>query len=939
MSREVDVIRILLVEDESRSARRVHECLAGADGPRFVIVQVGLVVDAVTELAGADFDVVLLDPSLPDAAAGAGAFARLYAAAPDVPILILAERSDELSALKAVHAGAVDYILKDQLTPILLGRAVRYAVERGRTDEALRRAADENSRLAAAVENLATGVVITDPNAPDHPVVFANAGFVRMTGYDAAEVMGRNLRLLQGPDTDPVAVDEIRQAVAARRPCEVVLLNYRKDGTAFWNQLTISPVHNEDGTLVHFIGLQTDVSDRIAAEAAIAERNRELAALHRISTISLAPDSPDRSFHAIAEEIAAATGFPIVAIERYDEASQQMVCRYARGVPEGSVPPASLDRTPAGRVVRTREPVFTCADEPVEPAEGVLHGLGIRTLACVPMEADGRVIGTLTLAHTAAVPLDERLPRFAASIAGLVASLVERTRAEEALAAEGERLAVTLRSIAEGVVATDTDGRITLMNRVAEELSGWSQADAAGRPLMEVVRVLDEDTREPRDLVRRLFDGARPPATVKEQGILVARDGTERIVAESIAPLSDQAGAVVGAVLAFRDITRERELEEELLRASKLESLGILAGGIAHDFNNLLTSILGHLSLLRSDPAAASAGVIGEAEEAARKARALTQQLLTFSVGGAPIRRRAAIADVVRDAVRLAGHGSAIDCDLDLESDLHPVAIDEGQIAQALGNILLNARQAMPDGGTIRVTGGNVRIDAGSEDAGSIPLPPGDYVRISIRDEGQGIAPEHLPRIFDPYFTTRPNASGLGLAAAYSIVRKHGGHVTARSEPGVGATFEVLLPALEDAGPAPAANPPPAGPPRSGRVLVMDDDTVVLSVVRRMLERIGYDVETAADGEAAVARYREAMAAGSPFDVVLMDLTVPGGMGGRDAIRHLLEIDPDVRAIVSSGYSNDPVMAEYRAHGFRGVIAKPYDLGELRRIMAEVLAG
>lgn len=930
------VVRVLLVDDDPRAGHQVHACLGAAADPRFVLVQVGLAVEAVAELVRSSFDLILLDPSLPDAT-GTVAFIRLHAAAPQVPILILADRDDEFAALKAVHAGAVDYILKDQLTPTLLGRAARYAIERGRTGEALRRVAAENERLAAAIGNLETGVVMTDPNAPDNPVIFANSAFLRMTGYEADEVIGRNLRFLQGPDTDPIAVDEVRQAIAARRACEVVLLNYRKDGTPFWNQLTINPVHDDAGVLTHFIGLQTDVTDRIAAEEALARRNRELAALHRISAISLAPASPEHSYRAIVAEIAAATGFPIVAIALHDEPARCLVYQAAHGFDLDGSPAVPLDLAASGQVVRTRRHLLIHPEDPCAITDPVLAPLGIRTLGCFPMVADGRTIGTITLGHTAAIDPSHRLPRFVASIAGVVASFVERTCVQEALAAEGERLLVTLRSIADGVVATDTDGRITLLNPVAEQFCGRDQADAVGRPLAEVFPILSEKDRSPLDPIGRLHEGDRRRDAVSERGILVAGDGVERIVAHSAAPLRDREGATIGAVLVLRDITREQELEREILQASKLESLGILAGGIAHEFNNLLTTILGHLSLLRADPDAPGIDeAMAEAERAARRAKGLTQQLLTFSGGGAPIRKRTAIADVLREVVRVALHGTDFDCEFAIADDLPTVDIDEGQIAQAIGNIIINATQAMPGGGTIHVACqlGQENVPH-STDANEHALIPGEYVRITIRDEGEGIAPENLSRIFDPFFTTRPNASGLGLSAAYSIVRRHDGLISARSAPGEGATFEILIPASTDDAETTAMEPTPD---LTGRILVMDDDEGVLTVVRRMLERIGYEVHTAPDGESAVARYREAKESCTPFDAILMDLTVPGGMGGREAIRRILEIDPDARAIVSSGYSKDPVMADYRAHGFRGVIAKPYDLAELRRVVAEVIA-
>ena len=941
MNAETDLIRILRVEDDPADARLARSRLAEARLPQMRIVHVGLVLDAVAELEAGEFDVILLDLSLPDGI-GPGAFMRIRAAAPRTPILILADRKDELAALKAVHAGAVDYLLKDQVTDILLSRAVRYAIERGRVDGALRQASEENDRLAAAVSNLTTGVIITDPSSPDNPIIFANTGFLRMTGYTAEDVRGRNPRFLQGPGTDRLAVAEIRQALALGRSCSTVLLNYRKDGTPFWNELTISPVVDDAGELIHYVGLQTDVTRRIDAERELAARNRELATLHRVSEISLSAQSPDRVFQEIAEEIAGAMGFSIVAIELYDEAQGRMVYRAAHGIPLPQAPsPLAIpvEHTLSGRVARTGEPIFTAAvGEAPDARDEILEALGVRTLACVPMVSDGRVIGTLTLADPEARRLDDRLPSFAASLASFIASVVERTRAQEALAAEGERLAVMLRSIAEGVVATDPEGCITLMNRVAEQLSGWEQDDAIGRPLTEVFRLIDERNRKPEDPVRRLFEARGAWRVVKGYAVLTARDGSEYVVAHSAAPLSDRSGATVGAVLVIRDITREREVEEELLKASKLESLGILAGGIAHDFNNLLTGILGHLSLLRANPDADDAqDALDGAENAARRAKGLTHQLLTFSRGGAPIRKPASLARVLRDSTRVVLHGSGIAYDLAVPDDLRAVEVDEAQIGQVIGNLLVNAQEAMPEGGRVHVSCENVTIGA-TVAPGPDPLAPGEYVRVVIRDEGTGIAPEHLPKIFDPYFSTRPNGSGLGLAAAYSIIRKHGGHIVADSEPGRGAKFSIYLPALDEPAPE-AGEEEPSQSTEMRRVLVMDDDSVVLAVVSRMLERLGYAVDTATDGEAALERYRAAMAEDSTYDVVLMDLTIPDGMGGREAVGRLLEIDPSARAIVSSGYSSDPVMAEYRKYGFRAVMAKPYDLKELRRTIEEVISG
>ena len=518
-------------------------------------------------------------------------------------------------------------------------------------------------------------------------------------------------------------------------------------------------------------------------------------------------------------------------------------------------------------------------------------------------------------------------------MASMLSEGFQRMEDLQILSDERERLAVTLRSIGDGVITTDRTGRVVLINQVAEELTGWNQNEAAGRALGEVFNIVDEQTRQP---------CANPADQVLERGqiiglanhtALIARDGTERNVADSGAPIRDRDGHIVGVVLVFRDVSAQRRLEAEMQRTERLESVGLLAGGIAHDFNNLLGGIIGNLSVakLDLDPAGEMAELLAAVERSALRARELTQQLLTFAKGGAPVKETSSLAELVREWADFALRGSAVQCHYDLAADLWSAAVDRGQISQVIQNLVINAVQAMPAGGAVRIGAANRQVAAGE-----LPLEQGDYVEIAVADEGVGIPAAHLARIFDPYYTTKQKGSGLGLATSYSIVANHDGHISVRSSAGEGATFCVYLPAIPDAQPAPAEeeSDPVAG---RGRVLVMDDEQIVCELVERMLERLGYEVEAVSDGAAALALYEERRGQGRPFGAVIMDLTVPGGMGGKEAVVKLLELDPSARAIVSSGYSEDPIMAEFGEYGFSGVIAKPYDIQGMSQVLHQVL--
>lgn len=386
---------------------------------------------------------------------------------------------------------------------------------------------------------------------------------------------------------------------------------------------------------------------------------------------------------------------------------------------------------------------------------------------------------------------------------------------------------------------------------------------------------------------------------------------------------------------------REGRLQVELARAGKLESLGLLAGGIAHDFNNLLTVLMGNISLVRLDPVLGrdSAESLAQAEKAAGRARDLTQQLLTFAKGGAPLRTAVSLPEVVREVSEFALHGSQVRCCFDLADDLWTADVDKGQIGQVVQNIVINALQAMPDGGVLDVAMSNQ--DVGADLAGV--LAPGRYVRLDFTDHGPGISQADLSRIFDPYFTTKRQGSGLGLATVHSIVKKHAGFITAESEIGRGTTFRIWLPAAA-AGVVPAA--PLVAPPVSvvnghagARVLLMDDEEFIRNLGTSILKRYGYRPTAVGDGQAALTEYRQARETGEPYQLVILDLTIPGGMGGRQTIEELLKLDPGVRAIVSSGYSNDLVLANYQAHGFRGMISKPYDVADFAHAVERVLKG
>ncbi|HET6418504.1 MAG TPA: ATP-binding protein [Geobacteraceae bacterium] len=503
----------------------------------------------------------------------------------------------------------------------------------------------------------------------------------------------------------------------------------------------------------------------------------------------------------------------------------------------------------------------------------------------------------------------------------------ERIQAQEALRDSEEFIRSVLDNVDDCFLVVDRDFNIVTANRA---FCGWVGVPAGkmiGRNCREADHICLKSCRAEgeRCLMELTFETGEPHRMVHK---LEDAKGNIHYFETRIFPLKNASGAVTSAIKAIHDITEHHLLEAEQLRSQKLEAVGILAGGIAHDFNNLLQGVFGYISLakIRIDGREKAHAMLEQAEKALNLSKNLTNQLLTFSKGGNPAKKRIRLGPLIENTVKFALSGSSCDCRLTVDEKLMQVEADEGQIGQVIQNIVLNASEAMVDGGTITITARNAELPGAGN---PLPAEGGRFVNICISDTGMGIPEKYLTRIFDPYFTTKKKGSGLGLATSYSIVKNHGGAIDVKSKVGEGTTFNIFLPATE-AEEEEGSHPAVSTPQRKGKVLIMDDEELIRSVATEMMEFLGHEVESAEDGESAIEKFRQATESGRPFDVVILDITVKGGMGGELAIKMLREMDPHIKAIVSSGYSDSPVASDYRAYGFTSFLNKPYQIEELR---------
>ncbi|NLX17933.1 MAG: response regulator [Desulfobulbus sp.] len=485
-----------------------------------------------------------------------------------------------------------------------------------------------------------------------------------------------------------------------------------------------------------------------------------------------------------------------------------------------------------------------------------------------------------------------------------------------------------------GIVLTDGTA-IEYMNINFSERFGYGLDEIPTREQWFLLAYPDPVYR--RDLVGAWFeevDGARKnrmPIPAVET-MITCKDGKVRQAIVNTQIINDQ------IVIIYTDITERELMRNELIKIQKLESIGVLAGGIAHDFNNILTGIMGSITHARTlmVPEHDATQPLMAAEKATKRAAELTRQLLTFASGGEPVKKIVAVQPLVEEAVTLMLRGTNVRGEIQVDGDVQAIEADEGQLTQVLHNVIINAVQAMESGGILRVRIENHRLDTNVPD-----LPNGDYVQITVTDEGDGIPPEILERVFEPYFTTKELGSGLGLASAYSIMTRHDGQIRIESAVSGGTVCTLLLPATE----LPLSLPPASltkthhvrQEERQYPILVMDDEAIIRDMTTTMLKYLGYEVHACEDGETAVQLYKEALAEGTRYGAVLMDLTVPGGLGGLETSRRILALDQDACLVVSSGYSHDPIMADCRAYGFAGVLPKPYTMADLDQTLTSVM--
>ncbi len=692
--------------------------------------------------------------------------------------------------------------------------------------------------------------------------------------------------------------------------------------------------------LGRFAHLTALALENVRLYAAAQRRLTELTTLQQVAQVINSTLKLEEIFQLVVNQISSAFGFKLVSIYLREEKGLLLQASVGYDEVISFIP---LNLGISSEVIRSGQAQFI---REAQRNPNFLFAIdGIRQSIIVPLKTgNGQILGTVAVESRGEPLLTEDDFTLLSLLADQVSVAVENVQLFAELGKSEEKYREVISNVKEIIGQVDSNGNWTFLNPAWEELLGYEVNNTLGRPMLDFVEASDWPVfNQNFNLIQ---SGAVNDCDFEAQWR--SRDGSLKWFQVYGKRAITGKGQQSRLIITLMDITTRKQAELEILRVQKLESLSLLAGGIAHDFNNILTSVVGNLELAKRETNEQSAlfrpqlyEMLAEAESAAFRARDLTRQLLTFARGGMPVRKVISLNDLLVETTRFALRGSKVRSKVEVAGDLWPCEVDEGQLSQVLNNLVINALQAMPNGGEITVQASNLEAKFAKR---ALTLKETDYVELVVSDQGTGIDPANLDRIFDPYFTTKAKGSGLGLATSFSIIRKHEGLIRVQSEPGKGTSFFIYLPASPSKLPMLAEKTTGKFTPKSNstgkKILVMDDEKNILTMVKRVLTMLGYQVDLVEDGKMAIEKYQAALlntAGERPYDLVIMDLTIPGGMGGKETIEQLHQLDPNVKAIVASGYSNDSILANYREHGFLAALSKPFRLNELSLKVQQVL--
>jgi two-component system cell cycle sensor histidine kinase/response regulator CckA len=769
------------------------------------------------------------------------------------------------------------YPIKDKKGKVVnLLEVVRDTTEKNKLEQALK---DSEQLYKTLVDTSPYAVTVTDLKAE---VTYVSDRTLKMHGYDnPEEVLGKSAFMFIAPFDHKRAQANLIKTLKTGRTRNLEYTLLRKDGSTFLGELSASLIKDSEGKPQAFVACTRDITERKENERKLKEREAFNFALFNYSPVETIV--VDRSGKVIKSNLAkrrSGNRIPKIGNIMYrDYGSKHEIDMFKE----------LMECIKTGK--NKEFPEMKYEDKYL-------------SISIAPF-SEGAII--------------------------ISEDITERVTAEKALKESEDRFRSIVETVPSLLIITNDKGENIYISPNCKDITGYSNKELERDFIWWAHK---DDMEKVKETYMKAFSEHKGGRNFEYKA--VKKDGKIWYASSSWEPIVDEKGTFEGFVLQTIDISDRKIMEEEIAKAQKLESIGILAGGIAHDFNNFLTGIIGNISLakLKLDPKEEVYEILTESEKAAQSAKSLTHQLLTFSKGGVPIKEKANIGELIRESANFVLVGSNIKCEFEFPKDLWEVHIDKGQMNQVINNIILNANEAMPRGGKITIKAENIEI----EKQGKIPLKKGKYVKVTIRDTGIGIPQDLLTKIFDPFFTTKRKGSGLGLSTVFSIIKKHKGFVYANSESGIGASFHIYLPAEVE--PKEKTEPEvnkEKFAQHEGLILIMDDKSFIRKAAARALQLFGFEVDGAEDGETAITLYKEAMEKGTPYNVVILDLTIPGAMGGLKTLKELRKINPKVKAIVSSGYSDDPVMSDHVRFGFNAIIKKPYEYKELAEVVKNLI--